>query len=81
MRHGGLVVTTAIYRSQCPCDVTLEIARGASVPRCPQCKHTVEWVYQRSTYRPAPLLAPEQNATPTEAAPSSWEGWASGAQR
>jgi hypothetical protein len=51
MRYGDLVVTTAIYRSQCACDRTLELARGQECPACPQCESPVDWAYQRSTYR------------------------------
>ena len=64
MRYGDLVVTTAIYRSQCACNLTVELARGEECPSCPKCEAPTEWAYQRSTYRPVcgtdPAATPER---------------------
>jgi hypothetical protein len=64
MRYGDLVVTTAIYRSQCACDLSIELARGQECPSCPRCEAPVEWAYQRSTYRPPPEVAGTPHETP-----------------
>jgi hypothetical protein len=63
MRYGDLVVTTAIYRSQCACDVTIELARGDECPSCPKCEAPVEWAYQRSTYKPVCVPGSDQDPT------------------
>jgi hypothetical protein len=54
MRYGDLVVTTAIYRSQCACEMAVEMARGEECPACPRCDAPADWAYERTTYRPPP---------------------------
>jgi hypothetical protein len=68
MRFGDLVVTTAIYRSQCACNLTLELGRGDECPACPKCESPVEWAYQRSTYRP-PVVPVDEPETAGEQRP------------
>jgi hypothetical protein len=63
MRSGALVVTTAVYRSQCPCDRRMEIHRGDECPRCPGCEQDVDWAYQHSTYRPVEVDEPPVSPT------------------
>lgn len=52
MRSGALVVTSAVYRTLCPCERRLEIQRGEECPPCPGCEREVDWAYQHGTYRP-----------------------------
>ena len=55
MHSGALVVTSAVYRSECPCERRMEIRRGDECPHCPGCEQPVEWTFQHGTFRPVDL--------------------------
>ena len=52
MRTDSPCIATGTYRSGCPCRRTVEIARGAEAPRCPECDAPTDWTFSRSTYAP-----------------------------
>jgi hypothetical protein len=52
MRTGDLSRTTGIYRSDCECDVSVEVKRGSPFPTCPICKESVDWAFRHSTFKP-----------------------------
>lgn len=63
MRYGDLVVTTAVYRSQCDCAHALEMARGEECPACPRCEAPVDWAYERSTFRSSSPAGQDEGTT------------------